>query len=778
MCATSLVYEQMIPYLKEKNDFSNVRRLKVAMYAGAPLKLEVGQWLLDHGLNIRNSYGTTETTAVLAADFYSTTSDNWYSLSPYRNHNSGSFDCVFETEDINQPEIKHLYVRAGSPGLALGISNRPDGGYSTNDLFIENPKFPGYYIYMGRRDDILIMENGEKTNPTPMESTLRMHPIIKQAAVLGHGRQCTCVLVEINMEYAIQLNPDEITSEVHKAVENANKECPNHSTILSQMVKILPLNQTLPSTDKGNVMRKKAEAIYLDVIEQLYRDFLEGPITKKVLNEGDNDTSTWTEKQIDHFLVNRAAKVLNLPESTFNNRSKSLFDHGLTSLTAIQLRNYIAERFDHVPQNFIYQHPSIAAMYRLCTGTIEEDPNVLMEKRYEETQQLALNYINQAKIDFPVAVNMYDEKQDKVILLTGVTGSLGSFILQDLLLDPSVKKVYAMVRGSPDELMKRLVKAFESRFLDISLLKENRVEVLPMRLNEPFLGFSDEKYFELKKEVTIVQHCAWLLDFNLTIDHYDKECIAPFYNLVKFAFRKVNPMHIHFISSISASARYGDMIPEEFLPLDSHLTMPLGYSQSKFVVESLFHYLTIQKNFPCYIERLGQVCGDSINGIWNMTEQYPLMFIGGGAMMHKMPGLNTHVDWITVDSAAAAIVDIMMRTAYLPATKNKSVYHIVNPNTISWNDVLEAMKDNGMTFDVVPSSNWVDLLTKNDTNPAYKLISFYEANFRGDFKMPIWETKKACALSPFLSKSPILDANLFRKFLTHWSSVRFYNPNA
>lgn len=75
-------------------------------------------------------------------------------------------------------------------------------------------------------------------------------------------------------------------------------------------------------------------------------------------------------------------------------------------------------------------------------------------------------------------------------------------------------------------------------------------------------------------------------------------------------------------------------------------------SHSKFVVEILFNYLTEEKKFPCFIERLGQVCGDSVNGVWNVSEQYPLMFVGGGSIMHKMPDLNTAIDWITVDSAA------------------------------------------------------------------------------------------------------------------------------
>lgn len=139
-----------------------------------------------------------------------------------------------------------------------------------------------------------------------------------------------------------------------------------------------------------------------------------------------------------------------------------------------------------------------------------------------------------------------------------------------------------------------------------------------MRFSEPWLGFGQERYHYLQNEVTIIQHCAWLLDLNMPIDHYDKECIAPFYNLLKFAYKQENPMHVHFISSVSAAANNANkdnQASEEPLPMDAHIAMGMGYGQSKFIVEILLNYLKIEKNIPCYIERLGQICGDSINGI-------------------------------------------------------------------------------------------------------------------------------------------------------------------
>ncbi|CEP11935.1 hypothetical protein [Parasitella parasitica] len=774
MAAPPLILEQMIPYLEGTQDFTAVQKLKYVIFGGAPLKHESGAWLHSHGVNVRNMYGSTETGAIMASNF-DRKSNNWGSLCLFRKDSQGMPYGTFEVNDQSEPNIKHLYIHADSPCMANNVSNRADGGYDTQDLFIENPNFPGYFDYLGRRDDTLIMENGEKTNPVPMEATIRQSPMIEQVAVLGQSRQCTAALIQLNRDFAERFGPEEIIATVHAAVKEANLECPGHSKLLPQMVKILPFNKTLPSTDKGTVMRKKAESAYQDVVDKLYRDFLEGPTSHTKTNAGD-DTSTWTPEDTEDFLITCASEVLDVSRATFKDRTQSVFDFGLNSLLAIQLRNRIAEYFDDVPQNFLFQHPSIESMRQALMSGQGEDISEQIEKRYQQTQRLAESYIKKAKIDFSRARNHYNERKGKVILLTGVTGSLGSFMLRDLLQDPTVEKVYCCVRGKNDQLQNRLYEAFETRSLDASLLSTDRVEVLPMRFSEPFLGFTEERYYQLKEEITIVQHCAWLLNFNMPVDHFDKECIQPFYNLLKFAYKEVNPMHVHFISSISASAAAGTEIIEEPLPLDAHVAMPMGYAQSKFVVEILFNYLTAEKNFPCYIERLGQVCGDSVNGVWNVSEQYPLMFIGGGSVMHEMPNLDTVIDWITVDYAAASIADIMLRTANLPANTEQSIYHIVNPRLVMWSDVLTAMKKSGMKFNTVEPAQWVEDLAKDDSNPAFRLMSFYEDNFKGSFNMPVWKTEKTSALTPIISQAPVLDADLFSKFLTRWQSVGFYNP--
>jgi hypothetical protein len=41
-------------------------------------------------------------------------------------------------------------------------------------------------------------------------------------------------------------------------------------------------------------------------------------------------------------------------------------------------------------------------------------------------------------------------------------------------------------------------------------------------------------------------------------------------------------------------------------------------------------------DMPTYVLRVGQMSGDTVVGYWNLTEQYPLMVIGGAIHMKKV----------------------------------------------------------------------------------------------------------------------------------------------
>ena len=369
-------------------------------------------------------------------------------------------------------------------------------------------------------------------------------------------------------------------------------------------------------------------------------------------------------------------------------------------------------------------------------------------------------------------------------MLTGVTGSLGSFILRDLIQSQYIKKIYCLIRPNNGnnndiaELTTRLKKSFHDRLLDVSLLESPKVQVLPFLLfDEPYLGWNQDTYNKLKNEVTIIQHCAWSMNVTQTVEFYERDMIRGLYNLLKFAYCEKNPIHIHFISSNSATAAWkSSSVPEIPVPNDPAVSMPMGYSYSKYIVEYLFDYLSRNKNFPCIVERLGQITGDTQNGVWDPQQPYPLMILGG-SRLGMLPDLATAaVTWLPVDYAAASIIEIMLKTKATRGVK-QSVFHIVNPTSVTWLQVLRACQECGIQFDIVSPAKFVEEINKHPDNLAYQVKSFFEARLKtmesDSNTLPVWETARTIQMTPVLAKAPGITADLLKKYLEYWSTLGF-----
>lgn len=111
--------------------------------------------------------------------------------------------CYMEPFD---GDLYHLVIKAGCPTLANDLITRPNGDYATNDLMIEDPPGSNCWRTMGRCDDTLVMRNGEKTNPVPMEIALRRSPLIHRCTIIAQDRPCTAVLIELSSEEAKKYN--------------------------------------------------------------------------------------------------------------------------------------------------------------------------------------------------------------------------------------------------------------------------------------------------------------------------------------------------------------------------------------------------------------------------------------------------------------------------------------------------------------------------------------------------------------------------------------------
>ena len=93
------------------------------------------------------------------------------------------------------------------------------------------------------------------------------------------------------------------------------------------------------------------------------------------------------------------------------------------------------------------------------------------------------------------------------VLLTGSTGNFGAYILDELLQNQSVHKVYCLNRSKDAQSKQK--KAHEVRGLSTSF-SEPRVSFITADYPSENLGLSNEKYAQIAREVTIIIHNAWV----------------------------------------------------------------------------------------------------------------------------------------------------------------------------------------------------------------------------------------------------------------------------
>ena len=182
---------------------------------------------------------------------------------------------------------------------------------------------------------------------------------------------------------------------------------------------------------------------------------------------------------------------------------------------------------------------------------------------------------------------------------------------------------------------------------------------------------------------------------------------------------------------------------------------------------------------PVDIYRLTQISGDSETGVWNTAEMLPLMICAGGGRLGMLPEDGQHIDWIPVNYAAASIVDIALKSSTRVTSQSERVHHILNPNSISWSQLLDYLKLSGLQFKAVPIKEWLHQLLANPNNSAYTLANFFNKIFAEGRKFEISKhnVEKTMQRTATLERCPPITPELIRRYLNYWSEVDFLSHN-
>ncbi|KZV76663.1 thiolase-like protein [Peniophora sp. CONT] len=322
------------------------------------------------------------------------------------------------------------------------------------------------------------------------------------------------------------------------------------------------------------------------------------------------------------------------------------------------------------------------------------------------------------------------------ILLTGANGMLGARFLNILIQLPSIT-VCCPIRGDG---WRRLQASFAAHELDNARLQaahaRGAVRIFPVQdLCAPQLGLSTQDYSWLCRHIDQVVHAAWMVNFNLPLSEFRGllRCTRELAELCLLATKRVR---YFFIGTHASTFGYeGQSVPEYVIPprQADAIQQASGYAIAKLVAEHAL--LSIAKAtgdiLDLAIVRIGQICGDTVNGAWSTDEMMP-MFISSLPVLRALPESAPDVAWIPSDTCAAVLRDFILSPR--TSTHRPVVLHIAHPIVLPWSDVAHEMaRIAGVEdFKLVSMHDFVYILrahlAKSNTSIAIaRLLPFFDS---------------------------------------------------
>lgn len=727
-------------------------RMKVVMFGGSACPDGLGDLLVDNGVNLISHYGTTET-GQLMTSFRPLGDKAWNYV---RVHDQLRPFVRFEEQGGN---LYELVILDGWPSKVA--TNRDDGAYATKDLFEPHPAIKGAWKYGGRLDDTIVLMNGEKAIPTPMEMTVRQHALVKDAVVFGTGK-ARLGMVIVASDAATDLSAESIIEQLWTTIEKENRVSPAYAQISREMVHILPAGTPYPQTDKGTLIRQAFYKTFAKQIESIYQRSEVSATGTLVLD--DADMRAWLRSQILSLVPGIDAE--DVADDT------DFFSLGVDSLQSSRLRGLILQNVQlngHIlSQNVVFEQPSLAKLSGAIIATREGTKSQVSDVE-EEMSNLILKYSR-----FPQHVPANKVNEQRIVVVTGATGSLGAHVVAQLAGREDISEVCCLVRASsPETAMSRTLVSMGDRAVlhQLSPRARNKITTYPSNFARDDLGLTSETYAHLKAGLVSLVHCAWSVNFNKHLSSFEADCIAGARNLMLLclAAEAPQPASFNFCSSVSTVARTPGSIVPEALPVALECAQGMGYAQSKLVTEHMVAKAVEQTGMAARVLRVGQIVADQSHGIWNDTEAIPLM-LQAATTIGALPALNERPRWLPVDVVANSVCDISL------SETSGTFFNVVNPNTFHWTqDLLPDLKQAGLQFEQVEQQEWVRRLRNSNpdvaVNPTYKLVEFFASKYdhNREAKPGLdYETAAVEALSPAVRECAALTQDLVNKFVKYF----------
>ncbi|MEE8302756.1 MAG: thioester reductase domain-containing protein, partial [Candidatus Tectomicrobia bacterium] len=591
-----------------------------------------------------------------------------------------------DLQAVRDGEAGELFI--GGPCLARGYLNKPeltarqfvtlDGErfYRTGDVGLMHPD--GRLEIRGRCDD-MVKIRGYSVQLGAIETALLAHAHVKSCAVVAEGETAANKRL-----VAYVVRDDDATWAIHphtgtcEAIQTQLETYLPHYMIPRVYVELdlIPLSPTT-----GKLDRKRLPDITIERREATLDDLQPGQPPPRTLHE-----------QVMRRLWEY---VLQMEPGSLRDEV-DFFDCGGHSLLAVELTQLI-ETYFQVQLNVreIYEYSTIEQLVAHVNG----------ETRQKEFNNVSLH--DDARLEATIVPSQtcapLSVSQARSIFITGSTGFLGAFILEELLRSTADEvRMHCLVRAKSGALAdgrQRIVTNLQQYQL-WNARYEARIVPVVGDLGEVHLGLSEDGFDDLAERVDFIVHSGALVNYVYPYAILKASMVDGTREVLRLACTAVTKP-VHYIST-NGIFPGGDPAPylENADIEDFADRLEGGYGPGKWVAETLV-WQAVSRGLPVCLYRPGNIGHHSLTGAVNANDfQYQIM-----RACQTLGCAPDSDDWRFEMTPVDFLVGAIGRFAQEQAHYGQ-VYNVVQAEATPARLVFDLMRANGQISDYVPLTEW------------------------------------------------------------------------
>jgi amino acid adenylation domain-containing protein/thioester reductase-like protein len=655
----------------------------------------------------------------------------------------------------------------GGPLLARGYLNRPE---TTAKAFTPDPfdSTPGARMYrtgdlarlmpnglleITGRVGAMIKLRGYSVVPGKVENAIVAHLAVRQCAVVADGEGLDRQLVA----YIVR---DKEQSEGRPAVEiNESGRSPGARKILSPYL----AHYMVPA-----LWVELSELPTHEVSGKADLKRLPPPPTEKA---GQINGQTKIEQQ-DTISIESIAEVwaATLKTSPSNiSPEHNFFDLGGHSLSLADLASRLSRNFGfRIPLQRLVDPPTLNG--HLETVRAVRDGQVAAVQA-DLPAVLRVDSVLDKDI-VPSKTTMCALNKAETVLLTGATGFLGAFLLNDLLESTSAQIICLVRCNDPsDEDKPGGIARIRRNMLDLGLWSDSmmeRVEILPGNLSRKRFGLSHETFDELASRVQVIIHAAATVNLVYPYAALRNANVGGTREIIRLACR--GGATVQYISTNGVlppsqtgwpegTMLYVDEVPEKLHD---------GYGQTKWVAEQLVLEAG-RRGLPVKIHRAGTISGHSLTGAGNAWDLVSALIVESLHLGYAPDVEGWRAEMTPVDFVSKAIIHLSNQTH-----AKQLVFHLGDPDPVDTRIVFDNLRELGYPTERLGFDDWVALWNEKRGSAkggdgAFTVDILRSGMPSVDFLQGIVVLNNA-ATRPFRSivERPKVDSILLETYTRHW----------